>query len=206
MTQDFIALVTRIVTGVRQITDPVTSGPPRIYFANHSSHLDFVVIWAALPKYLRNRARPVAAADYWERGRIRSWLAHKVFNAVLIPRGKVTRDDDPIGKMAAAMDQGADLILFPEGTRSSDGKVAEFKPGIHSLVKKYPCAELIPVHLSNLNHILPKGEFLIVPIIGSAIFGPTCEGLKEGETRHDFLVRTRASLLALSTHSECQTS
>ena len=200
MIRDGIALLVRLITGVRVIDEPPTPGPSRIYFANHSSHLDFVVIWAALPAGLRNRVRPVAAADYWERGPVRRWLAGKVFHAVLIPRGKLTRDDDPIGKMAAVLEQGNDLILFPEGTRSLDGRVAEFRPGLHALAKQYPQAELIPVHLENLNRILPKGEFLMVPLMGNAIFGPPCAGLCDGETRHDFLVKKRAALLALSAH------
>lgn len=198
MIRDGIALLVRLITGVRLVAAPTRIGPPRIYFANHSSHLDFVVIWAALPAGLRNRVRPVAAADYWERGPVRRWLAGSVFHAVLIPRGKLTRDDDPIGKMAAVLELGNDLILFPEGTRSLDGRVAEFRPGIHALAKCYPQAELIPVHLENLNRILPKGEFLMLPLMGNAIFGPSCECLREGESRHDFLVRHRESLLALS--------
>ncbi len=202
MIRDFVALLVRFVTGVHRLNEPATDGPPRIYFANHSSHLDFVVIWAALPKHFRKRVRPVAAADYWDKGPLRRWLAHKVFRAVLIPRGKITRDDDPIGKMAAAMDDGCDLIIFPEGTRSEDGRVAEFRAGIHALAKRHPHVELIPVYLENLNRILPKGEILMVPLIGTAIFGPTCEGPREDEPRHDFLVRMRDSLLALSANAK----
>ncbi len=198
MIRDGIALLARLITGVRLIDESSRAGPPRIYFANHSSHLDFVVIWAALPGTLRNRVRPVAAADYWERGAVRRWLAGRIFHAVLIPRGKLTRDDDPIRQMADVLEQGNDLILFPEGTRSLDGQVADFRSGIHALAKRYPQAELIPVYLENLNHILPKGEFLMVPLMGNAIFGPPCEGLREGEPRPDFLVRLRESVLALS--------
>ena len=197
MIRDFVAFLTRLMTGVHRISEEKNDGPPRIYFANHASHLDFVVIWAALPGYFRHRVRPVAAADYWDRGVIRRWLANRVFQAVLIPRGKVCREDDPIGKMIDAMEKGCDLIIFPEGTRSTDGKVADFKPGIYSLVKHYPKAELIPVYLENLNYILPKGEFLIVPVMANAIFGPVCKGPHEGESRQEFLVRSRASLLEL---------
>jgi 1-acyl-sn-glycerol-3-phosphate acyltransferase len=200
MIRDLVALLARLVTGVRVISEEMNGGPPRIYYANHSSHLDFVVIWAALPGYFRHRVRPVAAADYWERGPIRRWLANQVFRAVLIPRGKLTREDDPIGKMIEAMDQGFDLIVFPEGTRSADGKVADFKAGIHSLAKQYPQAVLIPVYLENLNYILPKGEFLIVPVMGNAVFGPVCKGPHEGETRQDFLIRVRKSLLELASN------
>jgi 1-acyl-sn-glycerol-3-phosphate acyltransferase len=202
MTRDLIALAVRLITGVRLLHEHAPHERPRIYFANHSSHLDFVVIWAALPSPLRNRARPVAGADYWEKNAVRRWLSSRIFKAVLIPRGKVGRDDDPVGRMMAEMDQGHDLIIFPEGTRSTDGRVAGFKPGLFTLARHYPQAELIPVFLENLSHILPKGEFLPVPVMGSAIFGPACEGLRHGETRKDFLDRARRALLDLSPHHD----
>lgn len=198
-----LAGLIRLVTGVRLAHDLPPPGPPRIYFANHSSHLDFVVIWAALPGKYRKRTRPVAAADYWERGPVRRFVATRVFHAVLISRGKITRADDPIQHMIDAMDAGSDLILFPEGTRSPDGQVAEFRSGLHVLVRRHPQAELIPVHLENLNRILPKGEILFLPIMGNAIFGPPCELPRDGETRHDFLVRARESVLSL--HSTAPT-
>jgi 1-acyl-sn-glycerol-3-phosphate acyltransferase len=198
MIQNVIAQFVRLITGVRLIENHAKLPSTRIYYANHSSHLDFIVIWSSLPSRARKRARPVAAADYWNRGPIRRWLAGKVFRAVLIPRGKVTRQDDPIGIMSAVIEQGYDLIIFPEGTRSQDGKVANFRSGLHALAQLHPQAELIPVYLENLNHILPKGEFLMVPIMGNAIFGSPCDGPHHGETRHDFLVRARESLLALS--------
>jgi 1-acyl-sn-glycerol-3-phosphate acyltransferase len=198
MTRGAVALLVRLITGVRRIEEHARPDAERIYYANHSSHLDFVVIWAALPAALRRRVRPVAAADYWERGPVRRWLAGKVFNAVLIARGKVTRDDDPIGRMAEVMAAGHHLIIFPEGTRSQDGRVAEFRPGLHALARRHPQAELIPVYLENLNRILPKGEYLMVPLLGNAIFGYPCEGPRDDETRHDFLVRARQALLDLS--------
>ena len=200
MIRGLLAWLIRILTGVRLLHSSPGPPGPHIYYANHSSHLDFVVIWAALPAAMRNRTRPVAAADYWARGRFRNWLATRVFHAVLIPRGVVRREDDPIGHMIAALDAGSDLILFPEGTRSADGKVAEFRPGLHVLAHRYPHAALVPVYLENLNRILPKGEFLVVPLMGNAIFGPPCEGLREGESRRDFLARTREALLELSRH------
>jgi 1-acyl-sn-glycerol-3-phosphate acyltransferase len=202
MIRNLLALLVRVVTGVRPIDDRGAGELPRIYYANHSSHLDFVVIWAALPTALRQRVRPVAAADYWQRGPVRRWLALSVFRAVLVPRGKVSRDDDPIARMAEVLDGGVDLILFPEGTRGAGGGVAEFKPGIHALAKRHPRVELVPVFLENLNRILPRGEILMLPLIANAIFGPPCEGPRDGETRAGFLERARAALLALDEHPE----
>jgi len=191
-----LAFLIRLITGVRvsEVPEPVS---PRIYYANHSSHLDFVVIWAALPPALRKRARPVAAADYWNKGPVRRWLAGKVFNSVLIPRGKITKADDPIGAMSAVLDAGNDLILFPEGTRSDDGGIGEFRAGIHALSHRRPNVELVPVYLENLNRILPKGEIFLVPLMGNVTFGEPSHGPAEGEMRADFLLRMRDALIAL---------
>ena len=59
---------------------------PRIYFANHSSHLDALVLWAALPAPIRGLTRPVAAQEYWQGSRLRSYLAERVFGSVMVPR------------------------------------------------------------------------------------------------------------------------
>jgi 1-acyl-sn-glycerol-3-phosphate acyltransferase len=200
MKRDLLAWCVRLLTGARLSSDPEGNDITRVYYANHSSHLDFVVIWAALPSRLRERVRPVAAADYWARGAARRWLAQRVFRAVLIPRERIKPSDDPIGKMAAELEQGNDLIIFPEGTRSPDGHVGEFHSGLHALALKHPQSALIPVYLENLNRILPKGEFLLVPVMGNATFGPPCEGPHDGESRRDFLRRARSALLELSSH------
>ena len=88
MIASLLAAVARAVAGgtVRWARAPVADRQ-RVFFANHTSHLDFILIWASLPTRIRKRARPVAARDYWESGPIRRYLARKVFRAVLIDRG-----------------------------------------------------------------------------------------------------------------------
>jgi 1-acyl-sn-glycerol-3-phosphate acyltransferase len=167
-----------------------------VYFANHSSHLDAVVLWAALPGPLRERTRPVGARDYWQANRIRSWLAQRIFNALLIERQKVTTRDNPLRDMLAALDEGDSLILFPEGTRSSGLEPQRFKSGLFHLAKERPYVELLPVYLENLNRILPKGEFLPVPLLGSVTIGSPVR-LNPGESRDAFLDRTRQAVLTL---------
>ena len=58
----------------------------RIYFANHQSHADLVMIWAALPQELRSITRPIAAKDYWTKTPFRQWITTAVFNAVYVDR------------------------------------------------------------------------------------------------------------------------
>ena len=170
---------------------------PAVFFANHSSHLDFVVIWAALPPAQRAVTRPVAGRDYWEKNGVRRWLARRVFRAVLIERQKVTVAANPLEAMLAALDEGSSLIVFPEGTRSLDGTIHEFKGGLYHLAKARPAISLVPTYLNNLNRLLPKGELIAVPLIASVKMGASVQ-LQENEPKPAFLVRARQALLALA--------
>ncbi len=197
MTASLLVWFTRLLTGVRprwQGCAPVAE--QRVYYANHTSNLDFVLLWASLPDELRRCTRPVAARDYWQGGGIREWLAHHVFRAVLIERRTVTRDSNPLVPMLDTLGGGESLILFPEGTRNPDGEVNPFKPGLFHLAKARPEVPLVPVFIENLNRVLPKGEIFPVPMLCSVTFGePLC--LAKGEAKPDFLTRARDALLKL---------
>jgi 1-acyl-sn-glycerol-3-phosphate acyltransferase len=164
----------------------------RIYFANHTSNLDFVLLWSALPTALRQRTRPVGAQDYWTTP-IRGYFARHVFRAVLIERKRVTRANNPLTPMLSALSDGDSLIIFPEGTRLAGDELGEFKPGLHYLAAARPDVELIPVFIDNLNRVLPKGEILPVPMLCSVHFGgPVAYDASESKTA--FLTRARAAL------------
>lgn len=194
----------RTVTGARARwagIDPLSvdgSLPQRIYFANHTSNLDAPVIWASLPRLLRVRTRPVAAKDYWLGGPVRKFFATRVFNAVLIERKKVTVSTNPMVAMEDVLARGDSLIIFPEGARFSDddGAMADFKPGLWHLARKHPHVQLVPVHLENLNRIMPKGNLLIVPLLASVSLGAPISFV-ESEPRGDFLKRARDAVAAL---------
>src|SRR5687768_11158630 len=87
----------------------------RIYFANHQSHADLVMIWAALPKELRSITRPIAAKDYWTKTPIRQWITTAVFNAVYVERTRSATEPnvDPLEPLIAALEAGDSIILFP---------------------------------------------------------------------------------------------
>ena len=158
-----IVLFARIVTAPRAIwagIDPVPT--QRIYYANHTSNGDFVLAWAVLPPALRDRTRPVAAADYWLKSPLRAFTGRDVFRAVLIDRNPETRQDDPVALMVGALDEGSSLILFPEGGRNMGPEaLLPFKTGLFHVASKRPKVDLVPTWIENLNAILPKGE--VVP-------------------------------------------
>ena len=192
----FVAVLIRLITGLQARwpgAEPLDR--QRIYLANHTSNLDAVVIWAALPEFIRKKTRPVAARDYWQTG-FRQWLANDVFRAVLIERRKVTVENNPLREMLAVLDGGESLIIFPEGGRFAGPEPQKFKGGLHHLAKDRPQVELVPVYLENLNRILPKGEVLLVPLLGSLTIGaPITLGAEE--TKGDFLERARQAVWSL---------
>jgi len=168
----------------------------RVYFANHTSNLDGLVVWASLPPPVRAVTRPVGARDYWSKGPLRRFLAGKVLNAVLIERKKPTAHDNPLADMLAALGDRYSLIIFPEGGRQTGLELAPFKSGLFHLAKDRPEVEFVPVLIENLNRILPKGEFLPVPLLGSVSFGAAIR-LETGEGKARFLERAQAAVKAL---------
>ncbi len=202
MTPSIVASFLRLVTGARaRWVDCEPHPRPRIYFANHCSHLDGPTIWSVLPPEIRALARPVAAKDYWDAGYVRRYMAMNIFNAILIDRKQITRTDNPIDDMLRGMGEAGSVILFPEGTRSIGPDPAPFKSGLFHLVRKRPDLELVPVLLDNMNRVLPKGELLPVPLICTVTFGRPFS-LREEESRDDFLCRARQAVINLRTRDE----
>lgn len=190
---------TRLVTGAQaRWIGCAPAAVQRIYYGNHSSHADFALIWASLPYDLRVRTRPVAGADYWDKGRLRKYIIHEVLRGVLIERAGGARTSDPIEVIVAALEAGDSLIVFPEGTRNTTDEVLlPFKSGIYRVASRRPEVELVPVWMENLGRVLPKGEFVPVPLLCSVNFGAPLR-LQPGEEKERFLERCRRALLELA--------
>ena len=192
----FLAALAKVLSGatVRWV-DCEPDTVQRVYFANHTSHLDSIVLWTSLPKNIRAVTRPVAAADYWNGGPVRRYLA-STFNALLIDRKKVKVRNTPIDIMVRAIGFKDSLIVFPEGGRNLSGNLGEFKSGLFYLAKKRPDLELMPVYIDNLNRVMPKGEFLPVPLLSCISIGAPI-WLESGEKKNEFLARAREAVLRL---------
>ncbi len=168
----------------------------RIYFANHQSHADLVLIWAALPTALRSITRPIAAKDYWTASPFKRWITTEVFNAVYVARER-QGDEDPLQPLVDALESGDSLIIFPEGTRGFEEQPQPFKSGLYNLALRFPDVVLVPAWIHNVQRVIPKGEVIPVPMLCSVTFGRPMQ-LEAGESRADFLVRARGAVIELS--------
>ena len=167
----------------------------RIYFANHQSHADLVMIWAALPEELRSITRPIAARDYWTKSDFKRWITTAVFNAVYVDRER-QGDEDPLQPLIDALQSGDSLIIFPEGTRGHAAEPQAFKAGLYNLALRFPDVVLVPAWIANVQRVMPKGEVVPVPVLCSVTFGAPIR-LEPGEERRAFLDRARTAVIAL---------
>jgi 1-acyl-sn-glycerol-3-phosphate acyltransferase len=169
----------------------------RIYYANHTSHMDTLALWCALPGDLRAKTRPVAASDYWSGAGVKAYIATRGFNALFIERNADKRESDPLAPLVEALHHGESLIIFPEGTRRAQALPSPFKSGIFHLAAKFPEAELIPVYLDNLYRSMPKGTWLPVPLTCSVRFGTPLRRIS-GETKESLLQRAWQAVVDLA--------
>jgi 1-acyl-sn-glycerol-3-phosphate acyltransferase len=191
-----LSAVARLITGAQ---GHWKGCPPkaeqRIYFANHQSHLDWVLIWAALPRDLRATTRPIAAKDYWTSSPFKQWLTSEVFHAVYVNRQR-TDDQDPLEPLIEALGNGDSLVIFPEGTRSNRPEPQAFKSGLYHLARQFRGVQLIPAWIDNVQRVMPKGEVVPVPILCTVTFGAPIV-LEADEDKRAFLERARAAVVAL---------
>lgn len=198
----FIAFLTRrgarLLTGARSLwvgCEPELK--QRIYFANHNSHIDFILLWSSLPKDMRRGTRPVAASDYWTKDGFRRFLIQDTFNGVTIKRNR-ENNEDPLQPIKDVLKQGYSIIFFPEGTRNleDDVELLPFKSGLYNLHREFPDIDIIPVWISNLKRVMPKGALVPLPLLSTIIFGSPLEPHMEMDKK-DFLDYAQQELLKL---------
>lgn len=202
-----IALFARFITAVRADWRGIEPVPrQRVYYANHVSNADMPMIWAVLPPNLRRQVRPVAAADYWLKNRLRAFVGPEVFNCVLVDRrpDKDAATGDPLQNILDALADGSSLILFPEGNRNmTEDPLLPFKAGLYNLGKAFPDVDLVPTWVANLNEVMPKGEVIPLPLMATVIFGAPIR-VEEGEEIGPFLARAADALVALKPEEHAQ--
>jgi 1-acyl-sn-glycerol-3-phosphate acyltransferase len=136
-------------------SEQFTGNGPYIFAANHTSHLDTPLLLAALPLRLRLQLRAAAAADYFFTSWWKGTLVTLLFNAFSFER----KGFAGLHCARRLLKDGYSVLLFPEGTRSKDGRLQPFKCGIGRLVlATHVC--VVPVWIEGAHTAMPKGARL----------------------------------------------
>ena len=188
----------RLLTGARSLwvgCEPELK--QRIYYANHNSHIDFILLWSSLPIHIRRQTRPIAASDYWLKDGFRRFLIQDTFSGVTIQRNR-SDQQDPLQPVKDVLAEGYSIIFFPEGTRNlnDDIELLEFKSGLYHLSQQFPHVEVVPVWISNLKRVMPKGAFIPLPLLSTVIFGEPLV-LDQFSDKQQFLQHAQQQLLKL---------
>lgn len=164
-----------IFVGVKLVnSENLIHSGPMIVVSNHNSHLDTMSLMAAMPFKQLLRTHPVAAADYFGGSWFKRFLSKWVLNAILIKRAREAGEMSPTEQMISYLDKGHSLILFPEGSRGAPEQIQEFQKGIGAILKRRPSIPYLPVFMTGMGRILPKGEKLLVPFDAYVVVGIPC--------------------------------
>ena len=162
----------RVIVGVKLIRkDALKKQKQFIIVSNHNSHIDTMALMSSLSFNQLPKTHPVAAGDYFGGSPIKAFFSKLFTNAILIRRTKDGGSENPIEQMSQALEEGKSLILFPEGSRGEPEKMQIFKKGIGVLLQKHPNVHYLPVYMSGMGKVLPKGEKLLVPFDSYVLFG-----------------------------------
>lgn len=192
----FARPLARILTGVDVIgAENLPKAGPAILAANHTSHVDTLVLLSLFPAPLLPKVRPVAAADYFLRGPLMSWFSRRLVGIVPIERTASGRGADVLEPLRAALAEGAVLLLFPEGTRGpAVDEIGHLKSGVARLAHDFPDAPVIPVWLQGAGRVLPKGAHVPVPLNCTALIG---EPMGWSGDKESFLAELRERMMGL---------
>jgi 1-acyl-sn-glycerol-3-phosphate acyltransferase len=142
------------VSGGLTVTGKWRTSGGCVVVANHSSHADTAVLLAALPP----KAQPVfgAAADYWFDVPVRRFIATSLAGVLPVRRSGGGSYAALLAAARPALKAGRTVVIYPEGTRSTDGNIGEFRSGALRLARE--CGvPIVPVALTGTADVLPKG-------------------------------------------------
>jgi 1-acyl-sn-glycerol-3-phosphate acyltransferase len=183
------------IEGVEQLDR--LSGPA-IFVANHASHLDVTLLLSCLPPKIRHRTVVAAAADYFFDTRVKSALWAGWLNSIPMERVRVNRRSADIA--AELIEEGWNLLVFPEGGRSRDGWGEEFKGGAAYLAKRCN-VPVVPIHLHGTRAVLRRGSLRLRPGRTEVRFGPPARPAETDDARR-FSVRLEQAVAVLSDEAE----
>lgn len=139
---------------VRGRANLVDLAPPVVFAANHASHADTPTLLRSLPARWRRRTVVVAAADYFYKDPLRAAAVSLAFGTIPVERDGVT--EASAARMHRLLARGWNLLLYPEGTRSRDGRLGPLHRGAAVLASAHRLP-LVPIGLAGTHQVLPPG-------------------------------------------------
>lgn len=130
---------------------------PAIFVANHSSHVDTPVLLRSLPARLRHRTAVAAAVDYFYGKPMLAVAVSLAFGTVPLQRRSLSGGVDAAGHIGRLLDEGWNVVVFAEGTRSRDGRVGVLRSGAAVLAARHE-VPIVPVHISGTRRAMPPGR------------------------------------------------
>ena len=169
---------------------------PAILVANHNSHIDTLVLMCLFTTARLLKVNPVAAEDYFFNTRFRSFLFKTLLGAIAIKRHRTGfSKEDIFAEINRSLENGHILIIYPEGTRSMNSEIQEFKTGVAHLARSHPGVPVVPVFINGPDRIMPKYDSLPVPFICDVYVG---EPMRIGaDTKREFTGKIYREVLQL---------
>ncbi|KAB8145188.1 1-acyl-sn-glycerol-3-phosphate acyltransferase [Chloroflexia bacterium SDU3-3] len=149
---------------------------PFLLVANHTSHADTPLLYASLPSKLWPNVVAAAASDYFFTGGTMEKVSRVLFNTIPIAR-KPKVGVDPLRHVVRALREGYGVVLYPEGTRSRDGSMAQFRSGVGRLLADFPYLPVLPAYIEGTGRVMPKNRVLPRPYPVTVRFGPVIDHL-----------------------------
>jgi len=171
---------------------------PAILAANHNSHADTPLLLHALSQRTREKTVVAAAEDYWYRRPLLASVVGLFLNT--FPFSRTSGPQAVLSSSHQLLKSGWNLLLYPEGTRSTDGRIGEFKPGVGFLATETR-APVIPMHVRGSHRVMPKGQRYPLPAPVKIRIGRPLEA-RRGETSRAFTTRVEKAVRELGDSSE----
>lgn len=165
---------------------------PAILVANHTSHIDTLILMSLFPLKTILEIQPIAAKDYFYKTNFRSWVSTNLIGIIPIEREpeKFSRIH-PFAPATEALKEGKIVIIYPEGTRGNSDSIGEFKNGVAHLAKQNPEVPVIPIYIHNPDMVLPKGDGFLVPFICDVFIG---EKLNWNNNKESFMTLLKSKV------------
>ncbi len=168
---------------------------PAVIAANHNSHADTLALMSLFPLRRLKMVRAVAAEDHFRQGTPIGWVARNLLGILPISRAGARKNFDPLAPVVDALDEGAILIIYPEGTRGEPEKLQSFRRGIAHLHERRPEVPIVPVYLQGFGRVLPRGSRIPVPFFCDVVVG---EPLPPAESRKAMMTSLEATISGLA--------